>query len=48
MKNIFHQLIFSNTGTQQDEQLKAQEAALQEQKAKLEALEAKLNAILNK
>jgi hypothetical protein len=34
--------------TQQDEQLKAQEAALQEQKAKLEALEAKLNAILNK
>jgi hypothetical protein len=33
---------------QQDEQLKAQEAALQEQKAKLEALEAKLNAILNK
>jgi hypothetical protein len=33
---------------QQDEQLKAQEAALQEQKAKLEALEAKLNVILKK
>ncbi|MDP2175230.1 MAG: hypothetical protein Q8K70_04895 [Bacteroidota bacterium] len=41
MKNIFHQLKFSNIGTQQDEQLKAQEARLKE-------LEAKLNAILNK
>jgi hypothetical protein len=45
MKKTSHQLNYNNIATQQDEQLKAQEAALQEQKAKLEALEAKLNVI---